>query len=195
MLLKQEKPILVPGASTNSGSGRVIMDEAKTYQRIGEFVVCFQSIENKIREIGWFILDPGRKDWPPKLLRKDSNAALFEKVEKLFLSALPRCDLGAELEAELRVSFAQSGGRFHNLRRARNRILHSAFIELKSGGEVRGLLLSNPQISVDAETGEILFDQDFLSENSFAKELLEMAELTMFFNRCYTQLIHRLPTA
>jgi hypothetical protein len=74
-------------------------------------------------------------------------------------------------------------------------ILRSAFIELKSGGEVRGLLRSNPQISVDAETGEILFDQDFLSENSFAKEFLVMAELTMFFNRCYIQLIHRLPTA
>ena len=169
------------------------MDEAKTYQRIGEFVVCFQSIESRIREIGWFILDPDRKDWPPKLLRNDTNAALFSKVEELFLKALPKCDLGPELEEDFRASFVESGARFHNLRRARNRILHSAFIELKAGGEVQGLLRSNPQIGVDPETGEALFDQDFLSENSFQTEFREMAELTMFFNRCYMQLIHRFP--
>lgn len=169
------------------------MDEAKTYQRIGEFIVCFQFIESQIREIGWYILDPGRKDWPPRLLRKESNAALFEKVEKLFLAALPRCGLGAELEADFRVSFVESGGRFHSLRRARNTILHSAFIELKSGREVWGLLRSNPQISFDPETGETLFDQESLSENSFADEFLEMADLAIFFSRCYIQLIHRFP--
>jgi hypothetical protein len=169
------------------------MDEAKTYQRIGEFVVCFQSIESRIREIGWFILDPDRKDWPPKLLRRDTNAALFSKVEKLFLKALPKCGLDPELEEDFRASFVQSGVRFHNLRRARNGILHSAFIELKAGGEVQVLLRSNPQINVDPETGETLFDQDFLSEKSFQNEFREMAELIMFFNRCYTQLIHRFP--
>lgn len=142
------------------------MDQAKAYQRIGEFVVCFQSIENQIREIGWFILDSGRKDRLPKLLRKDTNAALFEKVQSLFLAALPICRLGAELEADFPVSFAENRGRFQNLRRARSRILHSTFIELKAGGEVRGLLRSNPQVSVDTKTGEVSFDQDFLSENS-----------------------------
>ena len=119
------------------------------------------------------------------------NAALFSKVEKLLLKALPKCDLGPELEEDFRTSFVESAARFHNLRRARNRILHSAFIELKAGGEVQGLLRSNSQISVDPETGEALFDQDFLSENSFQNEFREMAELIMFFNRCYTQLIHR----
>jgi hypothetical protein len=169
------------------------MDEAKTYQRIGELVVCFQSIESRIREIGWFILEPDRKYWPPKLLRKDTNEALFSKVEELFLNALPKCGLGPELEEDFRASFVESGVRFRNLRRARNRILHSAFIELEAGGEVQGLLRSNPQISVDPETGETLFDQDFLSENSFQNEFHEMAELIMFFNRCHTQLIHRFP--
>jgi hypothetical protein len=169
------------------------MNEAKTYQLIGEFIVCFQSIESRIREIGWFILDPDRKDWPPKLLRSDTNAALFSKVEELFLQALPKCNLGPELEEDFRASFVESGARFHNLRRARNRILHSAFIELKAGGEVQGLLRSNPQIGVDPETGETLFDQDFLSEHSFQNEFREMAELIVFYNRCYTQLIQRFP--
>ena len=35
------------------------------YKSLGEFVVVFQWRESKYREIGWFILDPERKDWPP----------------------------------------------------------------------------------------------------------------------------------
>ena len=30
----------------------------RIYQLIGEYVVCFQWIEHKLREIGWLILDP-----------------------------------------------------------------------------------------------------------------------------------------
>ncbi len=41
------------------------MDQDRIYQRIGEFVVCFQFLENQFREIGWFILDPARQEWPP----------------------------------------------------------------------------------------------------------------------------------
>ncbi len=33
-------------------------NEQAVYQRIVEFAVSFQWIENKLREIGWFILDP-----------------------------------------------------------------------------------------------------------------------------------------
>jgi hypothetical protein len=50
---------------------------------------------------------------------------------------------------------------------------------------------SNPRLDVDSETGEPLFDQEMLSENSFEFEFKEMADLAMFFNRCYIQLIHR----
>ena len=127
-------------------------------------------------------------------LRNNTTADLFAKVEKLFLDALPRCRLGQELEKDFRVSFAKNAGRFHNLRRARNKLLHSAYIELKAGGEVHGLMRSNPQLTVDPETGEFLFDQEMLSERSFEHEFKEMEELAMFFNRCYAQLIQRLPT-
>jgi hypothetical protein len=169
-----------------------MLDEAKVYQRIGEFVISFQWLENRIREIGWFILDPGRKNWPPTDLRDDSTAVLFKKVEKLFREALPRCRLDPELENEFRTSFTKNAIRFSNLRRARNKILHSAYIELKAGGQVHELIRSNPRLDVDSETGEPLFDQEILSENSFKFEFKEMAELAMFFSRCHMQLIHRL---
>ena len=138
-------------------------------------------------------MDPGRKNWPPIDLRNDTTAALFAKVQELFLAALPRCRLDPELEADFRTSFAKNANRFHSLRRARNKILHSAYIELKAGAEVHGLMRSNPQLTVDSETGEFLFDLEVLSDNSFGYEFKEMAELAMFFNRCYIQLIHRLP--
>lgn len=169
------------------------MNESYIYQRIGEFVVSFQWLEGKIREIGWFILDPSRKEWPPKQLRNESTEKLFTKVEQLFMQALPKCGLDREHEENLRISFLEYGTRFHLLRKARNKILHSAFIELKPGVEIEGLLRSYPQIAVDPETGESLFDQELLTEDSFKVEMSEIADLAMFFNRCYTQLIHRFP--
>ncbi len=169
------------------------MDQSQIYQRIGEFVVAFQWLENKIREIGWFILDPDRNEWPPKQLRNESTERLFTKVESLFQQALPKCGLDREHEESLRTSFTEYGVRFHALRRARNKILHSAFIELKAGGEIHGILRSNPQITIDPETGESFFHQELLTDDSFNAEMAEIADLAMFFNRCYIQLIARFP--
>ena len=79
-----EDPVVRCGIADVLCRNKRIMDEARTSQRIGEFVVSFQSLENRIREIGWFILDPGRKEWPPKLLREETNAALFDKSRSYF---------------------------------------------------------------------------------------------------------------
>jgi hypothetical protein len=168
-------------------------DEEKIYQRIGEFVVSFQWLESRLREIGWFILDPVRSEWPPKDLRNLTNEKLIDKVHKLFIEALPKCKLSTELETEFRDSFDRCVETLHQLRRDRNRILHSAFIELKAGGEVQELMRSNPRLEVDEETGEPLFDQEYLRPDSFDKEMSKMAQAGFFLNRSYTQLIHRYP--
>lgn len=168
-------------------------DEDLVYQRIGEFTVSFQWLENKLREIGWFIMDPDRKDWPPKGLRALTNEKLIDKVHELFLQALPRCKLGSELEADFRASFKACAEVLHQLRRDRNRILHSAFIELKAGGEVVGLMRSNLRLTIDEETGDVLYDQKMLTPESFANEMRKMGEAAMFLNRAYMQLIHRHP--
>lgn len=59
--------------------------EELIYQRIGEFTVSFQWIENKLREIGWFILDPDRANWPPADLRNLTNEKLIDRVHGLFV--------------------------------------------------------------------------------------------------------------
>ena len=168
-------------------------DESLVYQRIGEFVVSFQWLENKLREIGWFIMDPDRKDWPPEGLRALTNEKLINKVHELFLQALSHCRLDKELEVDFKTSFAACAEALHQLRRDRNRILHSAFIELKAGSEVVGLMRSNPKIQIDEETGSVLFDREMLRPESFAAEMQRMAEAAMFLNRAYMQLIHRFP--
>jgi len=170
-----------------------MIDEGLVYRRIGEFAVSFQWLENKLREIGWFIMDPDRKDWPPKGLRALTNEKLIDKVHELFLQALPQCTLDKELEADFKTSFAACTDVLHQLRRDRNRILHSAFIELKAGGEVVGLMRSNPRLTIDEETGSVLFDQEMLKPESFAVEMRKMGEAAMFLNRAYMQLIHRFP--
>jgi hypothetical protein len=168
-------------------------DEERTYQRIGEFTVSFQWIENKLREMGWFIMDPDRSKWPPVDLRNLTNEKLIDRVHELFVDALPKCNLSQELEADFKNSFASTVEVLHQLRRDRNRILHSAFIELKAGGEVQGLLRSNPRIQRDEETGQPLFDQELLTPESFSKEMNIMAGVAFFLNRAYVQLIHRYP--
>jgi hypothetical protein len=169
-------------------------NEEIIYQRIGEFAVSFQWLENKLREIGWFILDPDRSQWPPLGLRNLTNENLVDRVHQLFVEALSQCKLPHNLEADFKNSFASVANVLHQVRRDRNRILHSAFIELKAGGEIQGLLRLNPKIQVDEETGETLFDQELLSAESFSKEMKIMADSAMFLNCAYLQLIHRYPT-
>lgn len=168
-------------------------NEERIYRRIGEFVVCFQAIENKLREIGWLIIDPKRLQWPPNGLRTLTNEALINKVHDLFRQALPKCKLKPELEEDFAASFTSAAEAMHELRRNRNRILHSAFIELKAVGEVLEILRSNPKTYVDEETGEVVFDQELLSPESFANEMRMIAELHLFLGRVHTQLIHRYP--
>lgn len=168
-------------------------EEGLVYQRIGEVTVSFQWLENKLREIGWFILDPDRTEWPPKGLRALTNEKLINKVHELFLQALPRCKLEAELEADFKAAFAACAKELHQVRRDRNRIIHSAFIELKAGGALVGVVRSNPRLDVDEETGDVLHDTEMLTAESFADEMRRMGEAAMFLDRTYLQLIHRYP--
>jgi hypothetical protein len=170
-----------------------LSNEAIIYQHIGEFMVSFQYLEHKLREIGWFILDPKRQNWPPKDLRTLSNAQLIDRIQDLFAQALPACGLDAAHEESLKTSFSSCVQDLHSLRRDRNRILHSAFIELKAGGDFMELQRTNPKLNIDEESGEVLFDQEFLTPESFSNEMKKMAEAAIFLGSAYLQLIHRYP--
>lgn len=161
---------------------------AEAYQSIGEFVVTFQWVENKYREIGWFILDPSRNNWPPTELRKETNAELINKVTKMFLELTNKYKFpnGAERAED----FRGLGTIFHDLRQFRNRLVHSTYLMLEAGGEVQGMVRSNPKTRVDDETGEIIFDQEFFSERVVDEKLKEVGDAVLRLSGYYIQLIH-----
>lgn len=153
----------------------------KIYQHIGEYVVSFQWIEHKIRTIGWFILDPNNQNLPHKELLQEKASELFKEFEKLFLEALPQCNLPLDLENDFRSSLRINSELFHKIRKTRNNILHSAYLELKAGGDILGIMQSNPKLN----------NHEILSEKSFNKDMEDIAILALFLNRCHIQLIQR----
>jgi len=163
----------------------------RAYKSIGEFVITFQWVENKYREIGWFILDPERRNWPPMELRKENNHDLIEKVTVLFLGLTEKYTFpnGPERAAD----FDELRHEFHEFRRFRNRLLHSSFIELKAGGELFGFLRSNPKIRVDGETGELIYDQERFDEEFVHTKLKEVSDACFRLSNHYVQLIHWCP--
>lgn len=166
-------------------------DPDVVYRRIGEFIVAFQWLEHRLREIGWLIVDPTRTEWPPRSLRTESNAQLIDRVVSLYGELMASLDIDkAGHKAE---EFKELGGRCHYIRKQRNRLVHSAFVELKVGGEVDGLVRSNPRLEEDPETGEPLFDQELLRSESFVELLREIGEIAGCLNMHYLQLIHWAP--
>ncbi|MHB8816006.1 MAG: hypothetical protein ACYDAE_22470 [Steroidobacteraceae bacterium] len=146
---------------------------ALTYQSIGEFVVAFQWIEDMYRQIGWFILDPERKSWPPMQLRTESNEKLIDKVTAMFMDLTRRREFPGG--AERATSFAEFGSLFHDLRKYRNRLLHSTFVEMKVGDQTAGYLRSNPKIGVDPDSGELIYDQESVSAERIRSKIAEYA--------------------
>jgi hypothetical protein len=161
------------------------------HQALGEFVIIFQWVENLYRQIGWFILDPERKQWPPKQLRTQKNQKLINKVTNLFVELTDKYAFanGAEKADDMRELQA----RFHELREYRNRLLHSTYIELKSGDEVHGYIRSNPEVGVDPETGDLIFDQEDFSAEDIHAMIREYGEFMFRLNLIHVQLIHWSP--
>jgi hypothetical protein len=63
---------------------------------------------------------------------------------------------------------------FHALRRFRNALLHSAFIEMKESDDVVVLLRSNPELHVDSETGELVADQEMFAGECTSRKFDEI---------------------
>lgn len=167
------------------------MDTDTVYRMLGEFVVSFQWLETRFREMGWVILDPHRKEWPPRALRNESFASLVDKVEELYLGLMDRLDID---DADRRKGvMSDIVRRSHQIREHRNRIIHSAYIELKAGGEVLGFLRSNPKLKEHPTSDELLWDQEPVTEETFESAMKELAQVAVDVNTCYVQLIQWAP--
>ena len=79
--------------------------------------------------------------------------------------------------------------RSHELRKYRNTLLHSAYVELKAGSEINGIMKVNPIIRFDDE-GEYLIDIEDLTNDNLRKRMNEFAEMGFELGNHYVQLIH-----
>lgn len=164
---------------------------AKLMQRIGEFVVTFQWMEVKFRETGWLIEDPERKNWPPTTLRKLGNKPLLDTVAKKYCSLMDTLNID---DADDRKSaFNDLVANCHDMRKYRNNLLHSAFIELKAGGDLMGVIRSNPKFKLDPATGDRFLDQELLTEDTVAAKIKELGDSAVALNMAYMQLVHWAP--
>lgn len=165
-------------------------DLDRIYQRIGEFVVCFQWLEHRIREIGWLLADPHRAEWPPTQLRNLTNCDLLHRVQELYadrVSTFPGAGSKGYCE-----SFRYVMACAHDARQARNGLLHAAFVELKAGGEVHALMRADARLVLD-EDGEHTLRSEVLTEAGLLSLLASLGPLSVAVNMHHSQLIHWLP--
>lgn len=162
----------------------------RVYQQIGEFTVSFQWLEHKFREIGWLLIDPNQNEWPPTQLRNLTNNDLLNRVKSLYVGKVRT--FPGEGASGYCDSFKFVVGEAHKARRVRNNLLHSAFLELKAGGEIQGIMRVNPRLVID-EDGEYEVDSEVLSDEKMRALLASLAPLAVAINLHYTQLIHWAP--
>jgi hypothetical protein len=136
-------------------------DIEDVYAAVGQFVVFFQMVEDTYRNVGWHLVDPQRKNWPPMEFRQESNRDLIDKVTDRFLELTETYNFpnGVEWAAEAQALRQQ----FHELRKYRNRLLHSAYTEVVAGGKVVTVLRTSPRLNVDPDTGDLISDQEDFS--------------------------------
>ena len=162
-----------------------------THKALGEFVIVFQWVENLYRQIGWFLIDPEKAAWPPSAFRRETNSELVDKVTNLFvdLTRQYRFPNGAQKATEAE----ELRSTFHALRKFRNRVVHSAYHEVITGGQVAAILRTNPKITVDPDTGEIEYDQEDFNTNNIRKEIGRHVQAFFILHTIRTQLVHWYP--
>jgi len=162
----------------------------RIYQRIGEFVVAVQFAEARVRELGWLLHDPDRNNWPPTALRSLTNRDLLNRVQETYCATVSK--FPGDGADEYYESFMFVIAEAHRARRVRNELLHSAFIELKGGDEVFGLVRLNPRVVID-EDGEHEIASEHLSDAGLLERIARLGPLVVALNMHHTQLLHWAP--
>jgi hypothetical protein len=94
---------------------------------------------------------------------------------------------------ECKADFLELRQEFHALRKYRNSLLHSAFVELKAGDDVVGLVRSHPYIYVYTDTGELVVDEEAFTSESVSNKIGEIGRAAFRLGQHYVQLVHWQP--
>jgi hypothetical protein len=163
-------------------------DADEVYRQLGIFVVSFQHVESKLAEICWLLTEPPYADGERQILAQLPYGRLVQETRDRIAAFLERRRLD-------RPQFVERSQRVldecRNLGHLRNRILHSAFVHLEAGGELRGIMRSNLRHhSTDDDPED---DIEFLSPESFTDTLTGLAHTAFALGQLLVQLIHWSP--
>jgi hypothetical protein len=160
-------------------------DLERMYCDIGRVVVLFQVLENQVWQLGVAALgldefDRSRRrltGLPFKELCTRTRTAVFERLDAL---GRPAEDYRARVQAVL--------DRCDALRILRNQTVHSAYVFLESGGELRAVVRSD--ITTGPAPDGLDFNQELLTDASFSEMTAELASVAFELSLCRVQLIH-----
>jgi len=159
-------------------------DPDDIYRGLGQFIVVFQLVENQVRQIGEFVLQSPHAGHA----RRSLVDLTFAQLRRRTLQAIDGYLDGQHRPAsDFRQRFLDLLAECADLAHYRNAVVHSTYIFLEGGGELRGIIRSD--MIKAAEPKEIDFDHELLSAESFHGRTVQAAELAFSLGLCRTQLI------
>jgi len=161
------------------------LDPDAIYRQIGVYVVAFQQLEDQLLQICWFLTEPSYSERGRRALVGHTYSWLVGETGRRVYRFL--CDQDKE-ESEFAQHFHSRLHRCHQIGKERNRIVHSAYVHLESGGELRAIVRSD----MNKEKGgtDVEFDREYLTEQSFDGELERLATTIFELGTDLRQLIH-----
>lgn len=141
-------------------------------------------LENQIWQLGVLALGHRTSDRSRRQLTGLTFKELCERTQRAVYARLdalgrPAPEYRARVEAVLE--------RCDALREQRNRTVHSAYVFLEAGGELRGVMRSD--LTRGPAPDGLEFDQEMLSESSFRGVTIELAATAFEVGQCRIQLI------
>ena len=147
-------------------------DAEAIYRQIGIYVVSFQYLEDLLFQICWFFSErPYSEVGRLRLVNKRFPTLIAEAERRVgdFLAADDRDD------SDFARSFCAHMVDCRKIERERNRIIHSAYVHLEGGKELRGIVRSDMRKAKDGAS--VVFDRTSLTEQSLEVELQRLAEV------------------
>ncbi len=164
------------------------LDPKPLYEAIGQYVIGFQWLVNKLWLAATFAQHPEQQTSDRWALLDLSLARLIDQFQSSALASVRRCqpERAPAFETELKALI----DRCHDARKRRNRFIHSAYVHLEGGGELLGIFRSDI-ISRGAVTPETpMFDQEPATPELFKQELERAVQIGIEVGQCHMQLIH-----
>lgn len=165
--------------------GQSSFDLERMFCDIGRIVVLFQVLENQVWQLGVVAL--GLDDFD-RSRRRLTGLAFKELCDRTGTAVFDRLDALGRPAHEYRRRVQGALDRCDDLRMQRNQTVHSAYVFLEGGGELRGVLRSD--ITRGPAPDALEFDQELLTDTSFTGMTAQLASAAFELSLCRVQLIH-----